>query len=209
MEKCFYRKTSKVTNTLPACLYFLLGITGTLSSVFLLLYSVVTTADLIAVIILLFLSMPMLFLGTYCYFVTSCSYRINDSGITLSYLFNRVRVSYSWKDISSILLCDIDHSNRNADRYRLVIRICVGTDPYGPNCKRNTFVSMLSGREYWRDGYTMYRHPRKIILLDYSPERIMAIEAVARNKVVLSLTTYAAEMFEAQRTSGLSRFPDT
>lgn len=195
MEKCFFRKTSLVNNHLTACLPIFLGITGVFLSVFLFGYSVITTADLIANIILLSLAITILILGAYCYFVTSCSYSISTSGITLFYFFNQVQVSYSWEEISSILVCDIDHSNRCADLYRVVIRICVGTDPCDPHCKKDTFLSMLSGREYWRDGSSMYRYPTKLILLDYSPERVLSIEEVAGKKAMFALTPPAAEKY--------------
>ena len=91
------------------------------------------------------------------------------------------KIMYSWDEISEISICDV-HNAAKGHSHEKVIRVVIGYEKNGPTnykCPRN-----FSGRlERWRGLMYSFLHYKKIILIEYSEERLNQIKEVCGKEI--------------------------
>lgn len=186
MELCWYSKKRRVENNL-ACIVLLI------CAVFMLRYLVfngvvrmVISGEIDSFIVLILWAWQLVFVfwmvnaGVLIHLVfTDRAYDAMEEGVCVR---NLKKVwKYFWDEISEIAVCDVHHATRSYAHDK-VIRIVIGQEkngPMNPKCSCN----IVNGVEHWREASYSLRHCRKIILIEYSEERLKHIEEVYKRKI--------------------------
>lgn len=111
---------------------------------------------------------------------SSRAYKVMEKGIFIRN-FKRKVIEYSWDEISEISICDVHHASKSL-YHEKVIRVVIGNEKNGPSnlkCPCN----LLNGRERWRNASYGLRHYKKIILIEYSEERLNQIQTVSKKEI--------------------------
>lgn len=105
----------------------------------------------------------------FLYAEQSREYSVSSEGITIRYL-RKWEVWYPWASVDNIAICGVNHAAKDWTVYDIVIRIVIGTEKNGPFSNNQKFT--LSGHERWRSFEYGLFHFQKIVIIDYSQERL-------------------------------------
>ena len=115
------------------------------------------------------------------YAANTALYSVDESGITLL-LLNRFKFFHPWKEISSIVVCDLIDRQANASYFPVVIRIAARPEKHGPLSREKAY-SIMKGSEKWHLCSCWQNHPRTIICIDYSEESLHQIAALSSREI--------------------------
>lgn len=114
------------------------------------------------------------------YAAKTSEYSVNAHGITVR-LLGRFKTTHSWDSIDSIVVCDLVNQ-RSYNPFPVVLRIAARKEKHGPLSREKSY-SIMGGWERWH-GYTRWQnHPRTIICIDYSEERLNEISALCGREI--------------------------
>lgn len=111
---------------------------------------------------------------------TSRAYQVTEEFFVLKNFKKKV-FQYSWKEIPEISVCDVHHATKSYAHDK-VIRVVLGTEkngPTNPKCSRH----VGTGLERWRDYSYSLKYYKKIILIEYSEERLNQIQEVYKKEI--------------------------
>ena len=172
MTKCYYSNIYKSRGIVSFIISFLIAI----YFLFILPEATLWYEYLILSIIIIFL----LYLGILTYLVySSRSYKIQEGELIVQDFYKRV-VTYPMDKIAEISVCDIHHEKYGL--YEKVIRIAIDSEkngPTNPKCSRH----LISTLEHWRGLRYSFIHYKKIILIEYTDERLAYIYQAYKREI--------------------------
>ena len=114
------------------------------------------------------------------YAAKTALYSADEAGITLR-LFGRFDTFRRWEEIDSIVLCDIVDQQMTSP-FPVVIRIALRKEKYGPLSREKAY-SVMKGCEKWHGLAHWQNHPRSVVCIDYSKERLEEIAALSGREI--------------------------
>lgn len=141
-------------------------------------------------VILFLMGLAMCSVGVFWFIELNREYFVNSWGITV-YYNKSCKISYSWEDIQSICVCDIDHAAKDRNVFTVVIRLEHGEEKNGPFSRSQPLD--LSGLERWRSYGYNFLHRKNIIIVEYSDERLKEIEDLSGKNIYYFLTERAKD----------------
>ena len=172
MNKCWYSKKQRITGYMCCVLFLVCAvITGYAIPIFRILPFYFFCDCLITI---------WLVKATVFYYLVllSRSYEVTEEGFFLRNL--KKIVKYSWDEITEISICDVNHASRSSAHDK-IIRIAIGKEKNGPANLNVPYSS--GGLERWRKLSYSLRHYKKIIMIEYSEERLLQIQKVYKREV--------------------------
>ena len=147
----------------------------------------------ISCILLFLMGCSVCGLFLFIFIVSTREYLVDPNGITIRY-FRRHKVKYLWKDIGTIIVCDVNHAPKNPDNFDLVIRISIGIEKNGPPCRNEPTI--LSRHDLWRCSEYGLIHFRNVILIEYSESRLAQIQEMSQKDIVYLLTSHGKKRIQ-------------
>lgn len=174
MIKCWYSKKTRVICSLCCILFLvcatiiLIGLSGCSTVSVWILWGWLAAFGLIALAI------------WNCLIFLARSYQVTEKVFELKNFKKKV-LQYSWEEISEISVCDVHHATKSYVHDK-VIRVVLAPEkngPTNPKCSRH----VGTGLERWRDYSYSLKNYRKIILIEYSEERLNQIQEVYKKEI--------------------------
>lgn len=193
MELCLNSRKNRIEIFVCSLLGFCVGLFLVVLAFFCLFRHTIDTLLYISCGMLLFIGCSVCGLFFFLFIVSSREYFVDPNGITIRY-FKRYKVKYSWKDIGTVIVCDVNHAPKNPDNFDLVIRISIGIEKNGPSHSNEPMV--LSRHDLWRRSEYGIIHFRKVILIEYSESRLAQIQEMSQKDIVYLLTRHGKKRIQ-------------
>lgn len=193
MELCLNSRKNRIEICACSLWGFCVGLFLIVLAVFGLFQHTIDILLCISCGMLLFIGCSVCGLFLFLFIVSSREYLVDANGLTIRY-FKRHKVKYPWKDIGTIIVCDVNHAPKDPDNFDLVIRISIGIERNGPFCANKPMV--LSRHEHWRQSEYGIMHFRNVILIEYSESRLAKIQEMSQKDIVYLLTRHGKERIQ-------------
>ena len=193
MELCLNSRKNRIELCIFSLLGFSLGFSLVILAFFCLFQYTIDISLCISCILLLLIGCSICGLFLFIFIVSSREYLVDMNGITIRY-FKRHNVKHSWKDIGTIIVCDVNHASKNPDNFDLVIRLSVGIEKGGPSRSNKSMV--LSRNDHWRRSEYGIIHFQKVILIEYSESRLAQIQEMSKKDIVYLLTRHGKKRIQ-------------
>lgn len=191
MKKCLYSRRRRNIKVFGLVGFLVLGAVNAIPSTITLLNNLTATfSTIITCLLWLAIGLGFVVLAVLSYFEDDQEYFVNSWGITV-YYNKSCRISYSWEDIQSICVCDIDHAAKDYNVFTVVIRLVHGEEKNGPFSENQQLD--LSGLERWRSYEYNILHRKNVIIVEYSDERLKEIEDLSGKNIYYFLTERAKD----------------
>ena len=193
MELCLNSRKNRIALSAYSSLGFGLGLFLVVLAIFCLLNYPIDALLCISSGVLLLTGCSICGLFLFLFIVLSREYLVDTGGITIRY-FKRHSIKYPWKDVGTIIVCDVNHAPKNPDNFDLVIRMSVGAEKNGPSL--NNDPMFLSSSNHWRRSEYGIIHFQKIILIEYSESRLAQIREMSQRDIVYLLTMHGKKRIQ-------------
>ena len=177
MQKCITSHWFEVQAKITRIIGFVLGGTFCLLGIIILIANKSNRSEALAGCLLLVTF--GIVAKVYCaavYIIDARTYTLDMDGISIRYS-DTYDKHYSWKDVSSIVICDVYHSTRTTEIYEHVIRVTIGDEPDGPLSTTQQWT--LSGHKKWSTYEYGLVHFQNVISISFTPDRLEQVKLLS------------------------------